>query len=289
MLGWDGGDLNVPCTCTHVGCYARCWVGVGGMLTFLALAHMLDATQDVGLGWGGCKRSLHLHTCWKKKTPLIRYSNSSAPLTRTPPSFMTCWYWKWESTPASSLLWGQPQLITWKSFQHFPRTHSFIMKKSHVPSFSHFNMRNLSQPFAKRIAWSQNLSILPQETPRFRTVGIRIKQLCRRQASKLLPQKWPSENQETSKRGFTASREILFLEWVLPNFLKQIRFILSKRLWKFRNSRSEFCVSVGKKKWSLFQLDLRYTTISWYFCRVSKDGGKIVPNFASSFGTDKKS
>ena len=23
------------------------------MLTFLALAHMLDATQDAGLGWGG--------------------------------------------------------------------------------------------------------------------------------------------------------------------------------------------------------------------------------------------
>ena len=66
MLGWGGGDVNVPCTCTHVGCYARCWVGVGGMLTFLALAHMLDATQDAalahmldatqdaGLGWGGC-------------------------------------------------------------------------------------------------------------------------------------------------------------------------------------------------------------------------------------------
>ena len=29
-------------------------LGVGGMLTFLALAHMLDATQDAGLGWGGC-------------------------------------------------------------------------------------------------------------------------------------------------------------------------------------------------------------------------------------------
>ena len=39
MLGWGGGDVNVPCTCAHVGCYARCWVGVGGMLTFLALAH----------------------------------------------------------------------------------------------------------------------------------------------------------------------------------------------------------------------------------------------------------
>ena len=51
MLGWGGGDVNVPCTCAHVGCYARCWVG-GGMLTFLALANMLDATQDAGLGWG---------------------------------------------------------------------------------------------------------------------------------------------------------------------------------------------------------------------------------------------
>ena len=52
MLGWGGGDVNVLCTCRHVGCYARCWVGVGGMLTFFALAHMLDATQDAGLGWG---------------------------------------------------------------------------------------------------------------------------------------------------------------------------------------------------------------------------------------------
>ena len=53
MLGWGGGDVNVPCTCTHVGCYARCWVGVGGMSTFLALAHMLDFTlraKEVQLG-----------------------------------------------------------------------------------------------------------------------------------------------------------------------------------------------------------------------------------------------
>ena len=57
MLGWGGGVVNVPCACTHVACYARCWVGVGGMLTFLALAHMLHAPQDAGLGWGGCKHS----------------------------------------------------------------------------------------------------------------------------------------------------------------------------------------------------------------------------------------
>ena len=53
MLGLGGGDVNVPRTCAHVGCYARCWVWVGGMLTFLALAHMLDATQDAGVWVGG--------------------------------------------------------------------------------------------------------------------------------------------------------------------------------------------------------------------------------------------
>ena len=84
-MGW-GGDGNVPCTCTHGRCYAtscslhlhtwsvlrkswdgvglgRCyatsWDGVGlgwggvGMITFLALAHMVGATQVMGLGWGG--------------------------------------------------------------------------------------------------------------------------------------------------------------------------------------------------------------------------------------------
>ena len=50
QMVWVGGDDTVPCTCTHVGCYARCWVGVGGMTTFLVLAHMLNATQLV---WGG--------------------------------------------------------------------------------------------------------------------------------------------------------------------------------------------------------------------------------------------
>ena len=52
--GVGGGDDNIPCTCTHVGCYAtgQGWVG-GGMVTFLALAHMLDATQLVRGGWGG--------------------------------------------------------------------------------------------------------------------------------------------------------------------------------------------------------------------------------------------
>ena len=50
QMVWVGGDDTVPCTCAHVGCYARCWVGVGGMTTFLVLAHMLNATQLV---WGG--------------------------------------------------------------------------------------------------------------------------------------------------------------------------------------------------------------------------------------------
>ena len=71
-MGW-GGDGNVPCTCTHGRCYAtscslhlhtwsvlrKSWDGVGlgwggvGMITFLALAHMVGATQVMGLGWGG--------------------------------------------------------------------------------------------------------------------------------------------------------------------------------------------------------------------------------------------
>ena len=85
--GWGGvGDDNVPCTCTHGRCYATSsflylhtwsllrnimgWGGVGwGMITFLALAHMVGATQHHlsctcthgrcyatswdGVGWGG--------------------------------------------------------------------------------------------------------------------------------------------------------------------------------------------------------------------------------------------
>ena len=62
MGGWGGWDDNVPWTCTHssVG-----WVGgVGGMITFLGLAHILECGWGVGWvggvggmmtlgGWGG--------------------------------------------------------------------------------------------------------------------------------------------------------------------------------------------------------------------------------------------
>ena len=51
ILGW--GDDNIPCTCAHVGCYATDGGGGGGMITFLALAHMLDATQLMGWVGGG--------------------------------------------------------------------------------------------------------------------------------------------------------------------------------------------------------------------------------------------
>ena len=62
------------------------WCGSGLMLTFLELAHMVDATSHVGalqddvggwgvgfcvgcvggwgVGWVGCFRSLHWNTCW---------------------------------------------------------------------------------------------------------------------------------------------------------------------------------------------------------------------------------
>ena len=57
-MGWGwgwGGDDDVRRTCTHGRCYASDGVGVGvGMMTFLGLAHMVDATQvmGLGLGWG---------------------------------------------------------------------------------------------------------------------------------------------------------------------------------------------------------------------------------------------
>ena len=64
-----GGDDNVPCACAHGSCYAShgfggddnvpcaCYAshgfGFGGMIMFLALAHMVHATQVMGLGLGG--------------------------------------------------------------------------------------------------------------------------------------------------------------------------------------------------------------------------------------------
>ena len=45
-VGW-GGDDNVPCSCTHGRCSASNGMGWGGvgMITFLAVAHMVGATQ----------------------------------------------------------------------------------------------------------------------------------------------------------------------------------------------------------------------------------------------------
>ena len=44
--GWGGvgWDVYVPCTCTHVQCYATTEF-LAGMFTFLAFAHMFNATQ----------------------------------------------------------------------------------------------------------------------------------------------------------------------------------------------------------------------------------------------------
>ena len=57
-VGW-GGDDNVLCTCTHGWCYAtscflhlHTWLVLRNIM-FLALAHMVGATQHHGVGWGG--------------------------------------------------------------------------------------------------------------------------------------------------------------------------------------------------------------------------------------------
>ena len=56
-VGW-GGDDNILCTCTHCWCYATsCFLhlhtwSVLRNIMFLALAHMVGATQHHGVGWG---------------------------------------------------------------------------------------------------------------------------------------------------------------------------------------------------------------------------------------------
>ena len=64
FCGVWGGDVTVPCTCAHGRCYVFFGVwGAVGMLPFLELAHMVDTTSSVGFGVGwGCCRSLNLHT-----------------------------------------------------------------------------------------------------------------------------------------------------------------------------------------------------------------------------------
>ena len=93
------GDDHVPWTCPRGWCYARSWVGWGGvgwwsrslnlptwlmlrkmlggvgwvMITFLELAHVVDATQEVewgGVGWGDdhvpwtCQHGWCYARCW---------------------------------------------------------------------------------------------------------------------------------------------------------------------------------------------------------------------------------
>ena len=70
LLNWSGvgGDDTVPCTCTHVECYAT-GLGWGGMITFLALVHMLNATQLV---WGGGGDDNFPCTCTHAESPVAR-------------------------------------------------------------------------------------------------------------------------------------------------------------------------------------------------------------------------
>ena len=72
VAGWGwvgvrwGGDDNVPCTCTYGRCYAtscslhlHTWSVLRNIM-FLALAHMVGATQVMGWGGVGMKTFLAL-------------------------------------------------------------------------------------------------------------------------------------------------------------------------------------------------------------------------------------
>ena len=63
VWGWGGGDDNVPWRCTHGRCYITHgvgygWGGVGEMITFLDIAHMVDAHMV------NPKKTLPLATFW---------------------------------------------------------------------------------------------------------------------------------------------------------------------------------------------------------------------------------
>ena len=61
-MGW-GGDVHVPCICTHARCsrslHLHTWSMLHhifllvGIVTYFALAHMLCARDIMGLDWGG--------------------------------------------------------------------------------------------------------------------------------------------------------------------------------------------------------------------------------------------
>ena len=51
QMVWGGGDDNVPCTCTHVGCYAG-GLGRGGDDNVPCTCTHVGCYTN-GLGWGG--------------------------------------------------------------------------------------------------------------------------------------------------------------------------------------------------------------------------------------------
>ena len=74
-------DVTVPCTCTHAQCYATA-AFLAGMLLFLALAHMLNATQLLRFLLG-CYCSLHLRACTMLRNCCVSCWDVTVPCTCT--------------------------------------------------------------------------------------------------------------------------------------------------------------------------------------------------------------
>ena len=85
-VGGGGGDDDVPCTCTHVWCYATDGRGWVGMMMLLALAHMCDATQLMGGGGCGWWCYLHLRTCGSLRSVLALRHTSGQDVTQEKPA-----------------------------------------------------------------------------------------------------------------------------------------------------------------------------------------------------------
>ena len=53
---------DVACTSVHGRCYGMAWVGWGGMITFVAVEHMLDATNKDLMLWVRCWQWRYEHS-----------------------------------------------------------------------------------------------------------------------------------------------------------------------------------------------------------------------------------
>ena len=80
------------------------WGGLGGMLTFLSPAHMLDATQ--WMGWVGEPHTGGVDSAWQllKESIYQKFYRLVQPnSTATNHTYIQAWQWRWENNAVPNL------------------------------------------------------------------------------------------------------------------------------------------------------------------------------------------